>query len=113
MVYGSIGLLILAVVAAYNSLFLQVGQVPIYLWLSVGIGCLGLGMALFWLGYIRSWRSVAVAQILIAIIAGTMAFFQTDSNVSKSIGLIAAAVTVSNGFKRLWEIRATASKASQ
>jgi hypothetical protein len=113
MFWGSVWLLILAGSAAYNSLFLQVGQVPVYLGLSVAIGCLSLGVALFWLRDLRSWRSVAVAQIVIAIIAGTTAFFGTDSNLSKSIGLIAAAVTVANGIKRLWELQTTASKASR
>jgi hypothetical protein len=102
--WGTVSLLYLGASAAYGALFLRIGEVPMYLGLSVAAVCLALGGSLFWLRDIRNWRSVAIVQILIAVIAGTVAFFGVETLLSKIIGLVAATVTVANGIKRLREL---------
>jgi hypothetical protein len=85
--------------ALYEALIVRIGGLPIYLWLSAGVGCLILVVALLWARDIRSWRTTAAVQVLLGCIVGGLAWFVSGDAAGKWGGFIGAVVVVADGLK--------------
>jgi hypothetical protein len=97
-----------AIQGAYASMFLHVGRIPVYAALIVMISCLVLGIVIFLFRDLLGWTSVAVVQIAVGVLVGTVGFFDSQSMITGAAALLAGVVIVADGAKRLWEIRSMA-----
>ena len=95
------GAILFATVRA--AILFEVGGVPLYLAVAVGLACLIMGVVWFWARHLRKSRSVAVLQIVVAVISGAVAFFASPDPIGKWLVVIAAVVTVANGLDKLWK----------
>lgn len=100
--------LFVALQAAYMSMFFNIGGIPVYLGLITIIACLVLGGLIFLFRDLLRWKSVAIGQIGIGTLAGTIGYFEAASTITGAIGLLAGVLIVADGAKRLWEIRSIA-----
>jgi|SRR6516164_9290750 hypothetical protein len=101
---GIIWLIGLGVNTIYQSLFIRVYEVPVYVGLSIGITIIALGIVFLFLKDIRNWSSIAILQIIAASSGGIVSFLQTTGSINKGIGLVLAGFAAANGMKRLREI---------
>lgn len=93
-----------ALTIARRALAFEIGGVPIYLGLGVVALLLLAGALIDLYREIRLWRSVAAAQLMIAVAAGLYGFASTIDLVARLVTLAAAAMTVANAFGKLREI---------
>ena len=103
--YGAIALGILAVTllisCARAGLIYEVRGLPLYLPLSLAIGCFLLGSILLWAREIRQWRSAAVAQVTLGVSGSVAGFLSTPDPIGRWIVFAGAAVAVADGLNIL------------
>jgi hypothetical protein len=97
--FGGIGLF-----ALYQGLTIRIGGLPAYLWVGAGAACFTLGTALLWARDIRSWRSIAVLQVLLGCVVGALAWYASGDAAGKWGGIIGAIIAVADGLKNLREL---------
>lgn len=82
---------------------LKIADVPAYSALGVGIGCAALGGTLFFYRDLQAHRTVAVLQILIAAVGGSLAYFTISNPLEMWTSFGAAVVAAADGFEKLWK----------
>jgi hypothetical protein len=89
---------------AYQLLILQIHGVPIYLVVGIASLIQISGLALFVLRDLRNWRSAAIFQIVVAVVAGTGILFVEAGLTAKIATIGGSVVAAGNGIQRLWNI---------
>jgi hypothetical protein len=86
----------------YHALFKSVYDRPVYLILAVVVGLAILGVVVSILRDLRKSRTVAFAQVVVAVIAGTIATFGAPTVMLQTLAVLTAAVVIANGVSKLW-----------